>query len=157
MFPTNSIVSSPKIIPNEMSKRHSKHVPPNSLWRHRVFPMFFNNRPQADCQPRACTLRGIFSHEEQVVEFFNDYTKTAAWDRKDADIIWSLGEEIIGIEPYFRTSDYLHLRTFPLSHKCARERPPYFCLEEISRGDLVRVVPALHVQEQEANLCPSKW
>ncbi len=78
--------------------------------------------------------------------------KCAAWCLKDQEIIWTLGNQPLTIEPFIRANDYLHMRFLALNHKCITELPPFFCQKHIESGELIEVLPNYPLPEQRVNL-----
>ena len=78
--------------------------------------------------------------------------KCAAWCQKDQEIIWTLGNQQLAIEPFIRANDYLHMRYLALNHKCITELPPFFCQKHIESGEFVEVLPDYPLPEQHVNL-----
>ncbi|MFV1983838.1 MAG: LysR family transcriptional regulator [Thiohalomonadales bacterium] len=78
--------------------------------------------------------------------------KCAAWCQKDQEIIWTLGNQKLTIEPFIRANDYLHMRYLALNHKCITELPPFFCQNHIESGEFVEVLPDYPLPEQHVNL-----
>jgi len=78
--------------------------------------------------------------------------KCAAWCQKDQEVIWTLGNQQLKIEPFIRANDYLHMRYLALNHKCITELPPFYCQKYVERGDLVEVLPDYPLPEQRVSL-----
>ena len=79
-------------------------------------------------------------------------THCAAWSQKNDVIVWTLGNDKIAINPFVRANDYLHMRYLALKGKCITELPPFFCQKYIESGELVEVLPAYAMPEQQVNL-----
>lgn len=78
--------------------------------------------------------------------------RCAAWGQKNSRINWKLGDELLSIEPYIRSNDYLHMRSLALKGKCLTELPPFFCQKFLDSGELVEVLPKFQMPEQQVNL-----
>ncbi len=78
--------------------------------------------------------------------------KCAAWCQKDQDIIWTLGNQQLIVEPFIRANDYFHMRYLALNHKCITELPPFYCQKHIENGELIEVLPDYPLPEQLVNL-----
>lgn len=78
--------------------------------------------------------------------------RCAAWGQKNSRISWKLGDELLSIEPYIRSNDYLHMRYLAVKGKCLTELPPFFCQKFLDSGELVEVLPNFQMPEQQVNL-----
>jgi len=79
-------------------------------------------------------------------------SKCAAWVKNEETVTWTLGEEKLRVQPYIRANDYMHMRYLALNHQCVTELPPFFCQEEIQRGELVELFPEHPIPEWDVNI-----
>lgn len=77
----------------------------------------------------------------------------ATWCR-DANIrgVWHLGGHIVEPDAVLTSNDYLHLRGQALAGAVITELPPFLVAEPLRDGELVEVLPAHRMPEQEVNL-----
>lgn len=76
----------------------------------------------------------------------------AAWGKKGEPIRWSCGDEIISLNPFLRSNDYMHMRYLARQGKCVTELPPFFCKEDLESGKLVELLPEYPLPEWPVSL-----